>query len=135
VLFSICYNMSKLTLVVMKCSNLKLMDITRSCDPYVKIHLVGQDGKRLEKRKTEVKRRSPDAVWNETFEFDIPNDKIRDMSLVLTVVDFDRVLPNEAIGQVSVGYRTQGQSLKHWSEMMNHPRKTIAMWHKIKGMN
>ena len=131
-LFSICYNMNgKLTLVVMKCSSLKLMDITRSCDPYVKVHLI-HDGKRIEKRKTEVKRRSPDAVWNETFEFDVPNDKIRDCSLLLTVVDFDRVLPNEAIGQVSVGYRSLGPSLKHWTDMMNHPRKAIAMWHKIK---
>ena len=133
-LFSICCNSNRITLVIMKCANLKLMDITRSCDPYVKVYLVC-DGKRIEKRKTEVKRRSPDAVWNESFEFDVPNEKIRDMSFVLTVVDFDRVLPNEAIGQVVVGYRNTGTSLKHWTEMMNHPRKTIAMWHKIKGLN
>ena len=53
------------------------------------------------------------------------------MSFVVTVVDFDRILPNEAIGQVIIGYRTAGTSLKHWTDMMNHPRKTIAMWHKI----
>ena len=88
-------------------------------------------GKRIDKQKTQIKRRTLKPVWNEMFEFDVSIDKIRDMSFVLTIVDFDRILPNEAIGQVIIGYRTAGSSLKHWTDMMNHPRKTIAMWHKI----
>lgn len=131
-LISMCYNptSSRITIVVMKCTNLKPMDITGSCDPYVKIYLL-YAGKRIDKKKTQVKTRALDPVWNEMFEFDVSIDKIREMSFVLTVIDFDRILPNEAIGQVIIGYRTAGTSLKHWTEMMNHPRKTIAMWHKI----
>lgn len=99
-------------------------------DPYVKIYLV-YSGKRIDKKKTNIRRRALNPVWNESFEFDVPIDKIREISFVLTVIDFDRILPNEAIGQVIIGYRTAGTSLKHWTEMMNHPRKPIAMWHKI----
>jgi len=131
-LISMCYNptSSKISIVVMKSSNLKVMDITGSCDPYVKIYAqVG--GKRIGKEKTRIKRKTLNPVWNETFEFDAPIDKIRELSFMLTVLDFDRILPNEAIGQVIIGYRTAGTSLKHWTEMMNHPRKAIAMWHKI----
>ncbi|XP_057314899.1 synaptotagmin-7-like [Hydractinia symbiolongicarpus] len=131
-LISMCYNptSSCITIVVMKCTNLKVMDITGSCDPYVKIYLV-YSGKRIDKKKTSIKRRALNPVWNESFEFEVPIDKIREISFVLTVIDFDRILPNEAIGQVIIGYRTAGTSLKHWTEMMNHPRKPIAMWHKI----
>ena len=99
-------------------------------DPYIKIYLI-YSGKRIDKKKTTIKKRDLNPVWNENFEFDVPIDKIREISFVLTVIDFDRILPNEAIGQVIIGYRTAGQSLKHWTDMMNHPRKSIAMWHKI----
>lgn len=131
-LISMCYNptSSQIAIVVMKCTNLKVMDITGSCDPYVKIYLV-HSGKRIDKKKTSIKRRALNPVWNENFEFDVPIDKIREISFILTVTDFDRLLPNEAIGQVIIGYRTAGTSLKHWTEMMNHPRKPVAMWHKI----
>ena len=79
----------------------------------MKIYLT-YGGKRIDKRKTGIKRRALNPVYNEMFDFDVSIDKIREMSFVLTVVDFDRILPNEAIGQVIIGYRTAGSSLKHW---------------------
>ncbi|XP_002160708.2 synaptotagmin-7 [Hydra vulgaris] len=131
-LISMCYNPTscRISISIIKCSNLKKMDITGSCDPYIKIYLI-YSGKRIDKKKTTIKKRDLNPVWNENFEFDVPIDKIREISFVLTVIDFDRILPNESIGQVTIGYRTAGQSLKHWTDMMNHPRKPIAMWHKI----
>ncbi|XP_065071613.1 synaptotagmin-7-like isoform X2 [Rhopilema esculentum] len=131
-LISMCYNptQSRITIVVMKCSNVKVMDITGSCDPYVKVYLK-YGGTRIDKKKTAIKKRCLNPVWNEVFDFDVPIDKIRDISFVFTVMDFDRILSNEAIGQVIIGYRTAGSSLKHWTDMMNNPRKPIAMWHKI----
>ena len=99
-------------------------------DPYVKVYLV-YAGKRIDKKKTQVKKRTLNPVWNEVFTFDVPIDKIRDITFVFTVMDFDRILANEAIGQVVIGYRTAGTSLKHWTDMLNNPRKPVAMWHKI----
>ena len=96
----------------------------------MKVYLV-HAGKRIDKKKTQIKRRTLNPVWNEVFTFDVPIDKIRDITFVFTVMDFDRILSNEAIGQVNIGYRTAGTSLKHWTEMLNSPRKPVAMWHKI----
>ena len=88
-----------------------------------------QNGKRLEKMKTTIKKRTRDPIWNESFMFHVTVEKLRDTSFVFTVMDFDRITQNEAIGQVS--YRSTGASLHHWTEMMNHPRRPIAKWHKI----
>eukprot|EP00794_Sanderia_malayensis_P012646 gene12646-13945_t len=121
---------NRITIGIRKCVKLKVMDITGGCDPYVKIYLV-YAGKRIDKKKTSVQRRTLSPIWNEEFEFDVPIDKLRDITFVFTVMDYDRILTNEAIGQVIIGYRTAGTSLKHWTDMMNQPRTKIYMWHKI----
>ena len=46
-------------------------------------------------------------------------------------MDYDRVTQNEMIGQVILGYRTTGTSLRHWTEMMGNPRKPVAQWHRL----
>lgn len=121
---------NRIVAVVMKAANLKKMDIIGSCDPYVKIYSM-HGGKRLDKKKTTIKRRNKDPVWNESFIFHVPVDKVRDMTIVFTVMDFDRVTQNEMIGQVILGYRTTGTSLRHWTEMMGNPRKPVAQWHRL----
>lgn len=88
-------------------------------------------GKRLDKKKTTIKRRSKDPVWNESFIFHVPVDKLRDITFVFTVMDYDRVTQNEMIGQVILGYRTTGTSLRHWTDMMANPRKPVAQWHRL----
>ena len=99
-------------------------------DPYVKIYSM-HGGKRLDKKKTTIKRRSKDPVWNESFIFYVPVDKLRDITFVFTVMDFDRITQNEMIGQIILGYRTTGSSLRHWTEMMGNPRKPVAQWHRL----
>ncbi|RMX58613.1 hypothetical protein pdam_00006460, partial [Pocillopora damicornis] len=86
---------------------------------------------RLDKKKTTIKRRSKDPVWNESFIFYVPVDKLRDITFVFTVMDFDRITQNEMIGQIILGYRTTGSSLRHWTEMMGNPRKPVAQWHRL----
>lgn len=121
---------NRIVVVVMKAMKLKKMDIIGSCDPYVKIYSIYGE-KRLDKKKTTIKRRNKDPVWNESFFFHVPVDKVRDIRIVFTVMDFDRVTQNEMIGQVILGYRTTGTSLRHWTEMMGNPRKAVAQWHRL----
>ena len=64
-------------------------------------------------------------------EFEVPFDRIREISLVVTVMDFDTVLPNQKIGQFLIGHKSSGSPLKHWMDMLQNPRTPIAMWHKI----
>lgn len=99
-------------------------------DPYVKIYFM-QGGRRLEKKKTTIKKRNRDPVWNESFIFNVTVEKLRETSFNFIVMDYDRITQNEAIGQVTLSYRSTGASLHHWTEMMNNPRRPIAQWHKI----
>ncbi|XP_076344368.1 synaptotagmin-7-like [Tachypleus tridentatus] len=122
---------SELSITLVKCRNLKAKDITGYSDPYVKIWLHRGD-KRVEKKKTQVHRKTLDPIFNETFQFVISWERIRETSLVVTVMDFDTVGRNEAIGQVILSSRSGPTETKHWGDMLSKPRSPISQWHRLK---
>jgi len=124
----------KLTVLVMECKNLKKMDVGGLSDPYVKISLM-QNGKRLRKKKTSIKKFTLNPYYNESLTFDVPFEWIQSVTLLLTVVDYDRVGGNEPIGCVEVGCSSSKAELKHWSEMLANPRRPIAKWHTLKAIS
>ena len=101
-------------MVVLKARNLPKMDITglsgarhhTSCqysltlhispDPYVKIYLLHKD-QRISKKKTHVKKRTLNPVFNESFVFDLPRTEngLADVQLEFALLDWDRVTKNE----------------------------------------
>jgi len=70
-------------------------------DPYVKVWLQFGD-KRIEKRKTPVYKCTLNPVFNETFTFNVPWEKIRECSLDVLVMDFDNIGRNELIGRIQL---------------------------------
>lgn len=72
-----------------------------SLDPYVKVWLMCKD-KRVEKKKTVVMKRCLNPIFNESFIFDIPTEKLRETTIIITVMDKDRLSRNDVIGKVSV---------------------------------
>ena len=58
--------------------------------------------KRMEKRKTPVYKCTLEPVFNETFTFNVPWEKIRECSLDVRVMDFDNIGRNELIGRISL---------------------------------
>uniref|UniRef100_G5E6N8 Synaptotagmin n=1 Tax=Bos taurus TaxID=9913 RepID=G5E6N8_BOVIN len=100
-------------------------------DPYVKIHLM-QNGKRLKKKKTTVKKKTLNPYFNESFSFEIPFEQIQKVQVVVTVLDYDKLGKNEAIGKIFVGSSATGTELRHWSDMLANPRRPIAQWHSLK---
>ncbi|XP_031632289.1 synaptotagmin 1 isoform X3 [Contarinia nasturtii] len=121
----------KLTVVILEAKNLKKMDVGGLSDPYVKIALM-QNGKRLKKKKTSIKKCTLNPYYNESFSFEVPFEQIQKVQLVVTVVDYDRIGTSEPIGKVVLGYSAQGTELRHWSDMLASPRRPIAQWHTLK---
>lgn len=133
-LVSLCYQpaANRLTVVVLKARNLPKMDITGLSDPYVKIYLL-YNGQRIAKKKTHVKKRTLNPVFNESFLFDVPcNEGLHNLSLEFLLLDWDRMTKNEVVGRLEISNKTMGPESHHWNEVMNCPRKQIAEWHKLK---
>uniref|UniRef100_A0A671PWQ1 Synaptotagmin-9-like n=1 Tax=Sinocyclocheilus anshuiensis TaxID=1608454 RepID=A0A671PWQ1_9TELE len=131
-MFSLCYlpTAGRLTITMIKARNLKAMDITGASDPYVKVSLMC-DGRRLKKRKTSTKRNTLNPVYNEAIVFDVPPENIDQISLLIAVMDYDRVGHNEVIGVCRGGNDAEGLGREHWNEMLTYPRKPIAHWHPL----
>ncbi|XP_044738985.1 synaptotagmin-7 isoform X2 [Chrysoperla carnea] len=137
-LTSLCYHPSNsiLTLTLLKARNLKAKDINGKSDPYVKVWLQFGE-KRIEKRKTPIFKCTLNPVFNETFSFNVPWEKIRECSLDVMVMDFDNIGRNELIGRILLaGMKCKNGSgateTKHWQDMITKPRQTIVQWHRLK---
>ncbi|XP_021940702.1 synaptotagmin-10-like [Zootermopsis nevadensis] len=131
-MLSLCYlpTAGRLTMTIIKGRNFKAMDITGSSDPYVKVYLLCE-GKRIKKKKTTVKKATLCPVYNEALVFDVPAENIEDVSLVVKVIDYDRIGPNELMGCTAIGSSFIGIGRDHWLEMLDNPRKPVAQWYPL----
>lgn len=122
-----------LTIAVLKARNLKAKDINGKSDPYVKVWLMFGE-KRVEKKKTPVYKCNLNPTFNQTFEFDVPWEQIRDCALDIVVMDFDTIGRNEMIGRLMLGSRVgSGPSeTKQWSDMIAKPKQSAVVWHRLK---
>jgi len=123
----------KLTVCILEAKNLKKMDIGGLSDPYCKIALM-MNGKRIKKKKTTVKKCTLNPYFNESFQFEVPFEQINKVSVIVTVVDYDRIGTCDPIGKVEVGPNCQAAELRHWMDMLASPRRPIAQWHCLKSL-
>ncbi|XP_059097524.1 synaptotagmin 1-like isoform X4 [Tigriopus californicus] len=122
----------KLTVGILECKNLKKMDITGASDPYVKIKLLDNKGKRIgKKKKTSVKMCNLNPYYNESFVFIVEQEMLRRVNLEMVVADYDRIGSSDPIGKVLLGYNRKNLELKHWKEMIENPRRPIVHWHVL----
>ncbi|KAL4658291.1 synaptotagmin-3 isoform X1 [Arapaima gigas] len=130
--FSLCYlpTAGRLTVTIIKATNLKAMDLTGFSDPYVKASLICE-GRRLKKRKTSIKKNTLNPTYNEALVFDIPHENIDSVSLIIAVMDYDCIGHNEVIGMCRVGGDAEGPGREHWEAMLANPRKPIEHWHQL----
>uniref|UniRef100_A0A8C6ZVR0 Synaptotagmin 3 n=1 Tax=Nothoprocta perdicaria TaxID=30464 RepID=A0A8C6ZVR0_NOTPE len=79
--FSLCYlpTAGRLTVTIIRASNLRAMDLTGYSDPYVKASLMAE-GRRLKKRKTSIKKNTLNPSYNEALVFDVPHASVHRVS-------------------------------------------------------
>ncbi|XP_051235341.1 synaptotagmin-7b isoform X2 [Dicentrarchus labrax] len=132
-LVSLCYNptANTITVSIIKARNLKAMDIGGTSDPYVKVWLMHKD-KRVEKKKTVVMKRCLNPVFNESFPFDVPAHVLRETTIIITVMDKDRLSRNDVIGKIYLSWKSGPAEVKHWKDMMGRPRTAVSQWHALK---
>ncbi|KAM5138698.1 synaptotagmin-8 isoform 1-T3 [Mantella aurantiaca] len=121
---------SKLVVVILEARKLKKMDNDGFSDPYVKVQLA-LNKKKWKRKKTGVKKNTLNPYFNEEFNFDVSLEQIQNVDLIISVWDHDKVNKNEQIGKIFLGCRASGNALRHWSDMLAHPRRPIAQWHTL----
>ncbi|XP_031139324.1 synaptotagmin-7 isoform X2 [Sander lucioperca] len=132
-LLSLCYNptANTITVNIIKARNLKAMDIGGTSDPYVKVWLMHKD-KRVEKKKTVTMKRCLNPIFNESFPFDVPAHVLRETTIIITVMDKDRLSRNDVIGKIYLSWKSGPAEVKHWKDMLARPRTNVAQWHALK---
>jgi len=60
--------------------------------------------KRVEKKKTVVMKRCLNPIFNESFPFDVPAHVLRETTIIITVMDKDRLSRNDVIGKVTLNF-------------------------------
>ncbi|XP_073514859.1 synaptotagmin-8 [Phyllobates terribilis] len=121
---------SKLVVVILEAKKLKKMDNDGFSDPYVKVQLA-LNKKKWKRKKTGVKKNTLNPYFNEEFTFDVTLEQIQNVDLIISVWDHDKVNKNEQIGKLFLGCRASGNALRHWSDMLAHPRRPVAQWHNL----
>lgn len=76
--------------------------------------------------------RTLNPVYNESFFFEIPWDKIREAAIEVIVMDFDKVGRNEMIGKIILSSKSGPLETRHWNDMITKPRQQVAQWHLLK---
>ncbi|XP_043940076.1 double C2-like domain-containing protein beta isoform X2 [Protopterus annectens] len=129
---SLCYSSQKRGLIVgiIRCVHLAAMDSNGYSDPFVKIYLRPDMGKKS-KYKTSVKKKTLNPEFNEEFFYEIRHDELAKKTLDISVWDYDLGMSNDFIGGVQLGINSQGECLKHWFECLKNKDKKVEYWHTL----
>ncbi|NXC97207.1 SYTL1 protein, partial [Certhia familiaris] len=126
--FSLCYHTAKkeLQVHVLRCRELAEAKKQRS-DPYIKTYLLPDKSNRS-KRKTTVRKRSLDPVFNETLKYKLEKRDLQGRTLNLSVWHHDSLGRNLFLGEVEValGAWDWANTRPEWFSLQ--PRGPMGSW-------
>ncbi|XP_057316239.1 synaptotagmin-16-like isoform X3 [Hydractinia symbiolongicarpus] len=137
-LVSLCYASltGRLTVEVLKASNLRYLQMQRAPDTYVKVSMFNSVGQQLAKSKTSIRRSMFDPEYNETFVFQIIEFDLANVSLMFSIVNIKKMRRKEIVGWFSIGSEnTSEEELIHWREMLEGRGKKVRKWHILSAVN
>ncbi|KAL1007042.1 hypothetical protein UPYG_G00081140 [Umbra pygmaea] len=121
---------NRLGVVVMKARGLQLDKLNDSLDLSVKLTLKHQTTK-LKKKQTRRIKHKMNPVWNEMMMLEVPRELLSKSSLDLEVLNQACEGELESLGRCQLGLQALNIGLQHWQQMLDNPRKQIAMWHPL----
>ncbi|KAM3874234.1 rabphilin-3A [Diretmus argenteus] len=132
ILVSLTYSsqLGHLIVGVVRCAHLAAMDSNGYSDPFVKICLKPDMGKKA-KNKTQIKKKTLNPEFNEEFSYEIKHGELAKKTLDISVWDYDMGKSNDFIGGCQLGIQAKGQCLKHWYECLKNKDKKIERWHVL----
>ncbi|XP_073334081.1 rabphilin-3A [Pagrus major] len=132
ILVSLMYNsqQGRLIVGVVRCAHLAAMDSNGYSDPFVKVCLKPDMGKKA-KNKTQIKKKTLNPEYNEEFSYEIKHGELAKKTLDISVWDYDMGKSNDFIGGCQLGIQAKGESLKHWYECLKNKDKKIERWHVL----
>uniref|UniRef100_A0A8C2K5B7 Rabphilin-3A n=1 Tax=Cyprinus carpio TaxID=7962 RepID=A0A8C2K5B7_CYPCA len=136
ILISLMYNtqLGRLIVGVIRCVHLAAMDANGYSDPFVKICLKPDMGKKA-KNKTQTKKKTLNPEFNEEFSYEIKHAELAKKTLDISVWDYDIGKCNDYIGGCQLGITAKGERLKHWYECLKNKDKKIERWHTLLNEN
>ncbi|TMS08236.1 Rabphilin-3A [Larimichthys crocea] len=132
ILVSLMYSsqQSRLIVGVVRCAHLAAMDSNGYSDPFVKVCLKPDMGKKA-KNKTQIKKKTLNPEFNEEFGYEIKHGELAKKTLDISVWDYDMGKSNDFIGGCQLGIQAKGECLKHWYECLKNKDKKIERWHVL----
>ncbi|XP_058946217.2 synaptotagmin-16-like isoform X1 [Pocillopora verrucosa] len=137
-LVSLCYQSltGRLTVEVLKASNLRNVSMQRAPDTYVKVAMFNSIGQQLSKSKTSIRRSMCDPEYNENFVFQIIEFELPSVSLMFSVVNIKKMRRKEIIGWFSMGRDNTGEDEEaHWKEMIEAKGQPRKRWHILSAVD
>ncbi|KAK0154352.1 Rabphilin-3A [Merluccius polli] len=132
ILVSLAYDsqQGRLVVGVVRCAHLAAMDSNGYSDPFVKVCLKPDMGKKA-KNKTQTKKKTLNPEYNEEFSYEIKHGELAKKTLDISVWDYDMGKSNDFIGGCQLGIQAKGECLKHWYECLKNKDKKIERWHVL----
>ncbi|MEE6503840.1 hypothetical protein FKM82_004986 [Ascaphus truei] len=136
ILVSLMYStpQGRLIIGIVRCVHLAAMDANGYSDPFVKLWLKPDMGKKA-KYKTQIKKKTLNPEFNEEFFYEIKHSDLAKKQLDISVWDYDIGKSNDYIGGCQLGITAKGEHLKHWYECLKNKDKKIERWHILQNEN
>lgn len=128
--------LSRLSVIVLRATNLPLQKGRHDPDTYVKVTF-SKGNKVLTVKKTGVKQGTSEPFFNESFNITTTMDDLPSCSLLLSVYlstgNDSEGEDGNLIGRVLLGgmMYARGKELEHWTEMICQPRTIVKYWHSL----
>ncbi|KAF4009983.1 hypothetical protein G4228_001188 [Cervus hanglu yarkandensis] len=134
VLLSLCYSSQRggLLVGVLRCAHLAPMDANGYSDPFVRLFLHPNAGKKS-KYKTSVRRKTLNPEFNEEFFYAGPREELAQKTLLVSVWDYDLGTADDFIGGVQLSSRAGGERQQHWRECLGRSDRRLELWHPLDG--